>query len=63
MESLHLKVWAPPADRRVVEEPVADLTVEPDDTEPTLEQHRIANPNAKRNEHQESTEHKDTVLY
>jgi RNA polymerase primary sigma factor len=42
MESLHLKLGAPAADRRVVEEPVADLSVEPDDkpddkAEPALE--------------------------
>jgi RNA polymerase primary sigma factor len=38
MDSLHLKVAAPAADRTVVEEPVADLSVEPDDTaEPALE--------------------------
>src|SRR6478672_2453952 len=38
MESLQLKLGAPAADRRVVEEPVADLSVEPDDKgEPALE--------------------------
>src|SRR4051812_37359077 len=38
MESLHLKVGAPAADRTIVEEPVADLSPDADDSvEPALE--------------------------
>src|SRR3954466_10086287 len=37
MESLHLKVGAPAADRTIVEEPVADLFVAADEPEPALE--------------------------
>src|SRR5436305_1155773 len=37
MESLHLKVGAPAADRSLVEEPLADLSVEHDLAEPALE--------------------------
>src|SRR4051812_22095535 len=37
MESLHLKVGAPAADRTFVEEPVADLSVAADEPEPALE--------------------------